>query len=622
MSIKAGCRSFLLCVSLLILTAFPVQARSVQQLRSGEFIYSEQRTIPDKGWQRQDLPFHDFFDVDKSVSQRRNTLWGRFQFRAAQSPEEPTALLMDYTTERFIVYLNGVEIFRNFSDPTARTFASFAPAIVPLTLEHMRAGNNVIDVRFESDSGWCLGVGHVSVGPEKLLRTTYDRQYLLQFLGPQVINGVIAALTLCAFLFWTRRRQERSFFWLTIVGVLWWIRNLHYSAVDPPIGPVLMWESTIYTLFGLISAFFGFTLTVFDVANRRKWIAFFVGLGGAMIALRFVLHWFGMSDLASYLFVVPMTLTLVVICARAVFDKLSVENIVMLLATTIAISFSFHDFGWLGNAWEGAGFQIQPYASLIVYSAFLFTIGRRFLGALDTVENMNQVLAQRIAEADSGLRASEAARRDLEISQAVSEERERLMMEIHDGIGSNLITALSAAERRQAAPETIAILRQSITDLKIAVDSLEPIEGSVVSLLANLRHRLEPELQRAGLSFDWRVMEAPDLPWLDAVGALHVLRILQEAISNILSHSDADTIIVECGPLQHDGREGISIIIRDEGRGFDPSLPTAGKGIANMTTRAKSLHGMLICKSGIGEGTAVRLWLPVEYLENIQSVEA
>jgi signal transduction histidine kinase len=312
------------------------------------------------------------------------------------------------------------------------------------------------------------------------------------------------------------------------------------------------------------------------------------------------------------LFVVPMTLALIVICARALVDKLSVENVVMLFATTIAITFSFHDFGWLANVWNGIGFQIQPYASLIVYSAFLFTIGRRFLGALDTVENVNHVLAQRVAEVSISLRTSEEARRVLEVSNAVESERMRLMGEIHDGIGSNLITALSVAERKQESPDTIAILRRSITDLKIAVDSLEPIEGDVVSLLANFRHRIEPDLHKAGVSFVWQVENAPILPWLDAVGALHVLRILQEVIANILSHSGATIITVVCGPVLRDGNEGVLIQIGDNGKGFNASGVLQGRGIANMRSRATSLHAQITINSVAGDGAKVSLWFPVE----------
>jgi signal transduction histidine kinase len=248
----------------------------------------------------------------------------------------------------------------------------------------------------------------------------------------------------------------------------------------------------------------------------------------------------------------------------------------------------------------------------LVYSAFAFALGRRVLVALDTVENLNITLESRVAIATENLARSEAARHELEMESALEQERERLMREIHDGIGSGLITALGVAERQQASSETVAILRRSITDLKIAVDSLEPMEGDIAALLASFRHRLEPELNDAGISFRWEVCAVPALAWLDAVNALHVFRILQEAIANIVKHSGASQIRVACFEENHDHRRGILISLTDNGEGMDQNAAATGRGLDNMHSRALSLHGVLTCDSRVGEeGVRITLWLPL-----------
>ena len=61
------------------------------------------------------------------------------------------------------------------------------------------------------------------------------------------------------------------------------------------------------------------------------------------------------------------------------------------------------------------------------------------------------------------------------------------------------------------SPDTIATLTRSLTDLRIGVDSLEPVDGDVVALLANLRHRMERELKGAGFAFALKV----DASWRD-----------------------------------------------------------------------------------------------------------
>ncbi|MEH6701596.1 hypothetical protein [Parasphingorhabdus sp.] len=58
----------------------------------------------------------------------------------------------------------------------------------------------------------------------------------------------------------------------------------------------------------------------------------------------------------------------------------------------------------------------------------------------------------------------------------------------------SVVTALAVARKRNDPASTITTLQKAIGDLKITVDSLAPIEGDVITLLANLRHRMEQEL--------------------------------------------------------------------------------------------------------------------------------
>ena len=281
------------------------------------------------------------------------------------------------------------------------------------------------------------------------------------------------------------------------------------------------------------------------------------------------------------------------------------------LALAAATAFAFHDLLLVSQGTGIVLVYLQPLGSLFVFSAFGFALGRRMLVALATNEDVNMTLERRMAEATASLERSEAQRRELQVASAVENERERMMREIHDGIGSNLITALAVAEQQCESPGTIATLRRSITDLRIGVDSLEPVGGDVVTLLANLRHRMEHELRAMGVAFVWQVQPSPLLPWLDPVGALHLLRILQETISNILMHAGARLVDVGCAPESRDGVPGVVIVIADDGHGFDTGVAIRGRGLSNMKARAEALDARFACDSHIGAGTRVSIWLPL-----------
>ena len=124
-------------------------------------------------------------------------------------------------------------------------------------------------------------------------------------------------------------------------------------------------------------------------------------------------------------------------------------------------------------------------------------------------------------------------------AHAVDQERERLMRDMHDGVGSQLMTTLAAVERDELdSPAVAALLRDCIADLRLVIDSLEPEQRSLQLALANLRYRLEPQLQAAGIRLQWVVpADAGTASAWPPGTVLQVLRIVQEGLVNAIRHS-------------------------------------------------------------------------------------
>lgn len=259
--------------------------------------------------------------------------------------------------------------------------------------------------------------------------------------------------------------------------------------------------------------------------------------------------------------------------------------------------------------------------SVIAAIAVLFWLRQRNLqNSLVEKNKINEQLEQRIETTKANLLVSESARRKLEVAHAITDERERIMREIHDGIGSSLVAALASAERQGKQSSTaVFALKSALSDLRIAVDSLEPVEGDVSTLLASLRYRLEPEMRKSGVSFDWRVEEVPAIKWLDAPNAIHILRIFQETLANILGHAEANLIRVTCKTELRHGRAGIVIEVSDDGKGFDPSIQTLGHGRKNMQSRADALGAKFSVEASPGKGSQTSVWLPLIRQNEVKS---
>ncbi|MET0349169.1 MAG: sensor histidine kinase [Rhizobacter sp.] len=281
--------------------------------------------------------------------------------------------------------------------------------------------------------------------------------------------------------------------------------------------------------------------------------------------------------------------------------------------------------GWMAMAaglavvFSAVGLRLRLPASspleVFILWIVLLTVLARFL----TVGAHVGFLRRRLREQNRQLRDSighiaslATSRSHEEEARLIAEERQRIMREIHDGIGANLLTAFAMLERGQLPQVQLAqLLRECIDDLMLTVDSLEFAERDLVALLATLRYRLEKRLLGAGIDMDWRVTELPPIPWLESSQALSVLRLAQEALVNVVKHARATSVRVATWERHVDDRAGVEVVISDNGVGFDPAhAPSHGHGLRNMHDRAHALGGHVEVASAPG-ATTVTLWLPL-----------
>ncbi|XBS71231.1 ATP-binding protein [Acerihabitans sp. KWT182] len=191
---------------------------------------------------------------------------------------------------------------------------------------------------------------------------------------------------------------------------------------------------------------------------------------------------------------------------------------------------------------------------------------------------------------------------------AIIAERMRILQDMHDGMGAQLITALRLARRDDTDREELARhIEESLQDLRLIIDSLDMTEHDLLPLLGNLRFRLEPRLQALGIRLNWDVSPIPPLTYLTPESALSVLRIVQEAVNNALQHAQPSLITISVRP--HD--QAVVIRVADNGHGVIPLARRPGsRGLNGMQTRADKLGVSLWIRGG-DKGTEVTLRLPL-----------
>jgi signal transduction histidine kinase len=184
----------------------------------------------------------------------------------------------------------------------------------------------------------------------------------------------------------------------------------------------------------------------------------------------------------------------------------------------------------------------------------------------------------------------------------VTAERERILRDMHDGVGANLATAMRQLESGTApAQEVAATLRESLDHLKLSIDAMNLPSGDVNALLASLRYRLQRRIAQAGLTIDWRVDELPHWEQGTDQAMRHLQFLLLEAISNALQHAQAATLTLSA----RSAGGTIEISVRDDGCG---GLVDDGSGLQSMRERAQAIGAQLTVEDA-EPGTRVRLRL-------------
>lgn len=191
------------------------------------------------------------------------------------------------------------------------------------------------------------------------------------------------------------------------------------------------------------------------------------------------------------------------------------------------------------------------------------------------------------------------------------EERNRLARDLHDTVKQQTYAArmqLTAAknmleENPKAAAEHIEsalnLNRETQQELKLIIEELRPAALQGRGLAQALKEYAERWQEHTGIKVEIAVSGERSLP-LDVEQALY--RVLQEALSNIARHADADTVRLSLGMT----RETVTLTVADNGRGFDvDSVPASSYGLTGMKTRLSEVGGVLKVESAISAGTTV-----------------
>jgi signal transduction histidine kinase len=520
------------------------------------------------------------------------------------------------------VAVNGVVILDSRRDLDANRPDRNTPEIAVIPASLLRDGPNNLTIRLLVWGPLTGFLDSVYVGPDEMLRPSYERRTLLFVTLPVVFSAWQAILAVILTIMWVMRRHEPAY------GVLAAAMALGVASEFLPVAVDQAQYSKLNAILIISAPLQGaFVLTFAILFLGWKWprygpLLFAPGLLLIAIGL------FGDKMLTgeSFLFIgVPTVglylVLLALIVARSVSKRQNVANFMLGCAVTIVLTCWMYD--------QLSVLQIIPGRRIFVgrlsYSAMLVAIGAgltwRFARALNQVDSFAGRMVTQVRQAEDKLKASFVREEERARAAALALERTRLMRDLHDGLGGQLVSIVALSERGNASAPIGEAARAALKDLRLVIDSMDDIGGDLMLALGSWRERATAQLRPHDIALDWRAVTPQGLPVHPELRPWHVIqivRLLDEALTNAVKHAGARRITVSIETLADaSGFAYGRISVEDDGKGFALTsddgaaarVRKAARGLRNMRSRAARCGAELELNSGAG-GTRVRLTLP------------
>lgn len=531
------------------------------------------------------------------------------------APSAPLALCVPRWSSSATVWLNG-QLLRQSAPGTAGLLDMHRPELIMLP-PGLGAGPNVLDIRLRAVPGAVSGLSPVWLGESTHVRdgcwalhegqrdSNVGNAYIMGFMGLIALAiGVV--------------KRDSMALYFGLLAAAWCAHHLfvlgHWTSMN---------ESTWLAIFYATRPLVALPLVLFVlcyIGQRKPWLQWSLLLlyavaYGTLAVLPDVYRplWIAIFGLILLLVMLVMIVWLV----RHSIQQAGFSVVIFCVALVLSVTFNMLDvarsLAWL--PWVDRSFLFLSVPMLALGMGALML--ERLVRYMGTEERSAIALREEVAR-----QRAQMAEDYLEIKAqnekiAVLEERKRIVRDMHDGLGTQLVSASALLRSSPGTSEPLSAVidgalheLRSVLDVLSAVTDIDDPDGDPVSLLlGKLRYRLGPVFRAQDMAFGWHNEPLPQGFLAGDQTRLQLLRVLQEAFANVLKHSQARNVQLSTQVFN----DRIVVELRDDGVGFDVEPLGEGKpvghGLDSMRHRAQEMGATLkICR--LLPGTSVRLTFP------------
>jgi len=384
------------------------------------------------------------------------------------------------------------------------------------------------------------------------------------------------------------RYEREAYQFLAVFRFLSYALAVMFTQVVPALGAPAMPPLQLYIILATLGVY-----TALRVFSPLQWrvrspMTYLILIGDFLICMMLVIYTNGLNS-SFLLYSLTPIMTAALLFEERVALSLAATASILLSITHLALSQFSERFTWI--------MQGHNLTLLIVYTLFSFV-------AAIVPYRINLNIRRRIER------------------EAIIEERRRIAREIHDGVAQSL-GYLNLKTKQVSDSVSSQNTVQALTELgdirKVVQDTYEDIRESIDQLTTEIRNLpIIPALanytrefgDNNGIQVKFNVSRP--FPQLSPVAELQLLRITQEALTNVRRHAQATELVVKLEKT----RQAVEMLVKDNGQGFNltdlEKSPPGYHGLNIIRERAEGLGGSLDISTTPGEGTEVRISLPIE----------
>ncbi|MFD2175993.1 ATP-binding protein [Veronia pacifica] len=547
---------------------------------------------------RNDTPTYRDVSLPHNASSGKGFSYGKYLVTLPKMAGETTAILLPPFRDTLVMRYNGDLLWQ--TAPVAYSREHMMPRFryQPAYHEfpHRLFNGERLSVMVEIGSSGGLRLPQIYVGTPTEVKPVYFRLYWSQIGVHKIMLWLTPIIALFYLLLWWFRRQNSEYLYFALGTVCWTMTNMTFTISQLPISQQMYW---------MLSVSFQPLLTLFMVLFLHRWYGIaarrlelgFWWISCSLVVASFALYewdpqylWWRFNESFLRGFV---ALSAVYIGGRLLWQVVLQPS---RSAVFLAISGLFGVYAGVLDSLDGMQlldmyFPLSIHANLLFFLTLSALLMYRYVSALNKSEELQKSLEDKVVEAVKRYEKEQSIAYESEKQRALLAERQHLLSDMHDGLGSQLVELITLIRVNTVHRNDLQRKAQHcLNDLRLILDSRNPLFESQFSvLLGQWRTRIDPVLDAAGIVLHWDVDINDEEIYFTAQQKLDLLRILQEVMTNTIKHAQAaDRVSFRCR-LE---TEKMTLNIEDNGRGDNTLTANPnGYGLASIQSRIERLGG-------------------------------